>query len=127
MIQSAACISFPPKTNAVADVAYGMVHIFFDLSVRNLRVLRPVPTASSLTDQSIFCCRLVSDILRPPHKQAQDNITLLNNLIWGTCNTNTDASQCNANMAWFAENLEDTCAEDIKANNPVVTQTREGA
>lgn len=65
-------------------------------------------------------------MLPPSHKQAQDNITLLNELVWGTCNTNTDVDQCNANLGWFVDTLEDTCSDDIKANNAVVLQTRDG-
>lgn len=63
--------------------------------------------------------------LRVP-KQAQDNITELNNIIWGTCNTNLPTSQCDANMAWFVESLQDACAEDIKDANAVVLQTLKG-
>lgn len=58
--------------------------------------------------------------------QAQANVTFLNEVIWGTCNTNTDADQCVSNMGWFVETLEDVCSQDLKANNAMVTQTRDG-
>lgn len=61
------------------------------------------------------------------HKQAQDNITFLNEVVWGTCNTSTEEGQCVANMGWFADTLEDVCSDDLKANNAVVMQTHNGA
>ncbi|KAI0759818.1 hypothetical protein BC629DRAFT_1656668 [Irpex lacteus] len=57
---------------------------------------------------------------------AQTNLTALNNIVWGTCNTNTDAGQCSENMAWFAQDLQQECAEDVKENNAVVMQTLKG-
>lgn len=65
-----------------------------------------------------MCCR--------SSKQAQDNITALNDIIWGTCNTNIDATQCDANMAWFADALKDQCADDMKEDNAIVLQTLKG-
>lgn len=45
---------------------------------------------------------------------AQTNLTLMNTLVWGTCNTNLGINQCNANMGWFSSALETACNEDLK-------------
>ncbi|KAJ3543592.1 hypothetical protein NMY22_g3086 [Coprinellus aureogranulatus] len=42
---------------------------------------------------------------------AQSNLTLLNELVWGTCNTNTAEDQCITNMATYATNLRTQCLE----------------
>lgn len=47
--------------------------------------------------------------------------------MWGTCNTDPSAEECEANMAWFAEELQDVCATDLKANNQVATSSLLGA
>ncbi|KAI0631242.1 hypothetical protein C8Q77DRAFT_1061993 [Trametes polyzona] len=52
--------------------------------------------------------------------QSQRNISLLNTIIWGTCNTVPSAEQCEENMAWFADNIKTQCKGDIDANNPIV-------
>ncbi|PSS36972.1 hypothetical protein PHLCEN_2v1188 [Hermanssonia centrifuga] len=59
-------------------------------------------------------------------QQAQDNITSLNAIIWGTCHTDVDADTCTSNMAWFTDALADQCADDLKAGNPIVQQTQTG-
>ncbi|KAI0676356.1 hypothetical protein C8Q78DRAFT_987033 [Trametes maxima] len=56
----------------------------------------------------------------PPSKQSQRNASLLNTIIWGTCNTTPSAEQCTANMGWFADNIKTQCAGDIAANTPIV-------
>ncbi|KAJ2973310.1 hypothetical protein NUW54_g12089 [Trametes sanguinea] len=52
--------------------------------------------------------------------QSQRNISLLNNIIWGTCNTDVDKGQCLENMDWFAQNIKTQCKRDIDADNPIV-------
>ncbi|KAI0642781.1 hypothetical protein C8Q79DRAFT_916747 [Trametes meyenii] len=52
--------------------------------------------------------------------QSQRNISLLNTIIWGTCNTTPTADQCAANMGWFADNIKTQCAGDITARTPIV-------
>ena len=59
--------------------------------------------------------------------QAQFNLTELNDIVWGTCNTDPSVEECEANMAWFAEELQDACATDLKANNEVATSSLLGA
>lgn len=65
-----------------------------------------------------------TSFVRP--KQSQDNITTLNNVIWGTCNTSIDAEQCNENMSGFADTLKDICSTDLAADNAVVQTTLNG-
>ncbi|KAG6837105.1 hypothetical protein H0H93_014709 [Arthromyces matolae] len=54
---------------------------------------------------------------------AQTNLTLMNTIIWGTCNTSTDRDQCVANMGWYADALEQACTQDIQDKNTVVVST----
>ncbi|KAI0701392.1 hypothetical protein BC835DRAFT_1323951 [Cytidiella melzeri] len=58
--------------------------------------------------------------------QAQTNLTGLNNIVWGTCNTTIDEAQCSENMAWFATDIQQECSEDVQENNAVVMQTLKG-
>ncbi|KAJ3512768.1 hypothetical protein NMY22_g15239 [Coprinellus aureogranulatus] len=57
---------------------------------------------------------------------AQSNLTLLNELVWGTCNTNTAEDQCITNMATYATNLRTQCAQDLRDNNAVAVSTLKG-
>jgi len=57
---------------------------------------------------------------------AQGNITLLNDLVWGTCNTNLDLSQCLSNMNWFADSLRSACATELSNNNVLVVDALAG-
>jgi hypothetical protein len=49
--------------------------------------------------------------------EAQKNLTLLNSIVWGTCQTTIPAEQCSANMAWFANQLKTACATDLLDRN----------
>ncbi|EJC97762.1 uncharacterized protein FOMMEDRAFT_98111 [Fomitiporia mediterranea MF3/22] len=49
--------------------------------------------------------------------EAQENLTTLNALIYGTCNTDTPLSTCTANMNWFASSLTTSCADELKQKN----------
>lgn len=53
----------------------------------------------------------------------QSNLTLMNTLVWGTCNTNLGTNQCNANMGWFASTLESACDGDLKDKNSLAEDT----
>lgn len=55
--------------------------------------------------------------------EAQSNLTELNSIIWGTCNTDLSVDQCDANIAWFADALQDACATDLEANNEVAASS----
>lgn len=78
-----------------------------------------------LIDEGCTSHRALANVRLLP-KQAQENITALNNIIWGTCNTSLDVNQCNANMAWFADSLRDQCDDDMKEENAIVLQTLKG-
>ncbi|KAH8084356.1 hypothetical protein BXZ70DRAFT_957878 [Cristinia sonorae] len=58
--------------------------------------------------------------------QAQSNLTLLNNIVWGTCNTDSSEDTCNSNMAWFRDTLQVQCATELTANNAMVLNTFRG-
>ena len=59
-------------------------------------------------------------------KQSQRNISALNVLIWGTCNTDLSAVQCASNMQWFAQNIQSACKQDIAVKTPIVTDAVAG-
>jgi hypothetical protein len=61
------------------------------------------------------------------YPKAQTNLTLLNSIIWGTCNTPTPYEQCKSNMAWFASSLQTSCAQELKDENIMVSNTLIGA
>ncbi|KAG6861308.1 hypothetical protein C0995_001627 [Termitomyces sp. Mi166 len=48
---------------------------------------------------------------------AQANLTLMNSIIWGTCNTTIAEDQCIANMGWFADALQTACDQDLQEQN----------
>jgi hypothetical protein len=60
-------------------------------------------------------------------EKAQTNLTLLNSIIWGTCNTPTPYEKCKSNMSWFAGSLQTSCAEELKDRNVMVSNTLVGA
>jgi hypothetical protein len=59
-------------------------------------------------------------------KQAQGNVTLLNDLVWGTCNTDLEAATCTSNMDWFASALRQQCAIELTNRNTFVGDTLTG-
>ncbi|KAF8965098.1 hypothetical protein BDZ97DRAFT_1659359 [Flammula alnicola] len=70
-------------------------------------------------------CRPFSMLLQSSTQfiNAQTNLTLMNSIIWGTCNTNVDLSQCEQNMGWFADNLKTACDQELKQLNSMATTT----
>lgn len=58
--------------------------------------------------------------------QAQGNFSLLNDMVWGTCNTVLEFSQCIANMNWFAKSLNSECAAELGSGNVLVSETLTG-
>jgi ABC-type polysaccharide/polyol phosphate export permease len=48
---------------------------------------------------------------------AQTNLTLMNSLIWGTCNTTQSYDQCQSNMALFASQLQSDCSQELGNQN----------
>ncbi|KAI0327538.1 hypothetical protein GY45DRAFT_1256727 [Cubamyces sp. BRFM 1775] len=84
---------------------------------------------TNMTQTSAFLkCRPFSLLVKDSNAfiQSQRNISLLNTIMWGTCNTDLDSDQCSANMAWFAENIKTQCKKDIAANNSIVTDAVAG-
>ncbi|PIL23297.1 hypothetical protein GSI_14607 [Ganoderma sinense ZZ0214-1] len=57
---------------------------------------------------------------------SQRNISELNVIIWGTCNTDLSAVQCASNMQWFSQNIQPACKQDIAAKNSIVTDAVAG-
>jgi hypothetical protein len=66
-------------------------------------------------------------VIFPGHKQAQSNLTLLNSVVWGTCNTNLTQDECSSDMAWFASTLQSVCSVDLNAGNVMAVQTLQGS
>jgi hypothetical protein len=60
------------------------------------------------------------------HKQAQANLTILNSVVWGTCNTDLSDDVCSSDMAWFASTLPSVCSAELTAGNVLVAQTLQG-
>lgn len=58
--------------------------------------------------------------------QAQSNLTLLNSIVWGTCETTIPEDQCVANMSWFAQGLKSACAKDLEEGNANAVDALEG-
>ncbi|TFK67343.1 hypothetical protein BDN72DRAFT_105336 [Pluteus cervinus] len=70
-------------------------------------------------------CRPFSLLLQSSNQflGAQQNLTLLNNIVWGTCNTSSGKSQCIANMQWFASSLQTQCSKDLGDRNTLAVDT----
>lgn len=60
------------------------------------------------------------------HKQAQTNLTQLNDIVWGTCNTDTSTDQCGTNMATFESTLQSVCSKELSTQNAMVVQALQG-
>ncbi|KAJ2915497.1 hypothetical protein MD484_g4892, partial [Candolleomyces efflorescens] len=80
---------------------------------------------SMINAQPFRSCRPFSLLLETSNDfvQAQTNLTLLNNLIWGTCNTVTTEDQCLTNMSGFATSLRTECATELRENNAMAVGT----
>lgn len=79
-------------------------------------------------DENFRQCRSFSFLLNASAAflQAQRNLSLLNNIIWGTCNTPTTAQTCDTTMTNYLSQLNSLCKSDITAENPVVLQAQIG-
>lgn len=58
--------------------------------------------------------------------QAQSNYTLMNTLLWGTCNIDLGVNQCRANMGWLAESLQQECEMDLNDRNDLALDALTG-
>lgn len=54
---------------------------------------------------------------------AQNNLTLMNTLIWGTCNTTLSDGQCHSNMASFASQIQSACSQELGNQNLLVVNS----
>ncbi|KAJ6514529.1 hypothetical protein DFH09DRAFT_257775 [Mycena vulgaris] len=82
---------------------------------------------SNMTNTVAFrSCRPFSMLLQSSAAfiEAQDSLTTLNSIVWGTCNTNIVDDECAANMAWFSSNLVSSCAIDLKDGNSMAVGTQ---
>ncbi|KAF8489761.1 hypothetical protein JB92DRAFT_1357671 [Gautieria morchelliformis] len=79
-------------------------------------------------DTSFRQCRSFSFLLNSSAAflGAQRNLTLINAIIWGTCNTPPTAQSCDATMASYLSQLNSVCKSDLNAENPVVLQAQIG-
>ncbi|KAF9475701.1 hypothetical protein BDN70DRAFT_224390 [Pholiota conissans] len=70
-------------------------------------------------------CRPFSLLLQGSNAfvDAQSNLTLMNAIIYGTCNTTPGISQCESNMAWFAGALKSACSSELGNNNALAAST----
>ncbi|KAH6906722.1 hypothetical protein BKA70DRAFT_396591 [Coprinopsis sp. MPI-PUGE-AT-0042] len=70
-------------------------------------------------------CRPFSLLLQTSDEfiSAQQNLTFLNDLVWGTCNTNTDQNECIGNMQWFANELRSQCTAELRDGNSLALNT----
>lgn len=59
-------------------------------------------------------------------EQTQTNLTLLNSVIWGTCNTPTPYEQCKSNMAWFATTIQTACSQELRDGNAMAVDALTG-
>ncbi|KAJ6487840.1 hypothetical protein C8R45DRAFT_1213847 [Mycena sanguinolenta] len=81
---------------------------------------------SNMTNTPAFrSCRPFSLLLQASEAflDAQEDLNSLNSIVWGTCNTTTDDADCSANMAWFASNLQTSCAADLSQGNAMAVST----
>jgi len=54
---------------------------------------------------------------------AQTNLTLMNALIWETCNTPMSNDQCQSNMASFTSSLHTACSQELNNQNLLVVNS----
>lgn len=57
---------------------------------------------------------------------AQRNLTLINNIMYGTCNTRPTLATCDATMSSYLTQLNSICATDLANENPVALQAQIG-
>ena len=79
-------------------------------------------------DEHFRQCRAFSFLLNASSAflTAQRNITLINNIMYGTCNTRPTLATCDATMTSYLTQLNSICATDITNKNPVVLQAQIG-
>ncbi|CAL1699644.1 unnamed protein product [Somion occarium] len=81
---------------------------------------------NNMTSSEAFLdCRPFSLLVKSSAEfiDAQNNLTALNTIIWGTCNTDASSDQCTANTGWFADTLKSQCSQDLINMNTLVVET----
>lgn len=68
-------------------------------------------------------CRPFSFLFSTSSVFINSNLTLMNVLIWGTCNTTLPYSQCQSNMASFASSLQTACTQELSNQNPMAVNS----
>lgn len=73
-------------------------------------------------------CRPLSFILGYSNQfvEAERNITLLNDIVWGTCNTDASSAECQTEMNSLAQKLHSSCSTELDQNNILVEQALTG-
>ncbi|TFK49134.1 hypothetical protein OE88DRAFT_1683778 [Heliocybe sulcata] len=73
-------------------------------------------------------CRPFSLLLQNSYafSEAQSNLTEMNAIIWGTCNTSTDEDTCVATMASYLSQMKSQCSKEISNGFTAVTQAVAG-
>lgn len=84
--------------------------------------------ASMLIDSNFRTCRPFALLLVYSQAliDAQSNSTLLNSIVWGTCNTSIDQDTCTSNMSNFAKVLRSSCSAELAAQNSIIVTTLQG-
>lgn len=59
-------------------------------------------------------------------EQAQTNITELNVILWGTCNTDPSVDACTSTMQSFISSLQSSCSSDLANKNAMVVSLLNG-
>ncbi|KIJ36352.1 hypothetical protein M422DRAFT_782267 [Sphaerobolus stellatus SS14] len=79
-------------------------------------------------DEAFRQCRPFSFLLNASSGFLTDqrNLTLINNVIAGTCNTPPTLDTCDSRMSSFLSQLQDICATDLSNQNPVAVQAQIG-
>ncbi|KAF8348712.1 hypothetical protein F5887DRAFT_1129780 [Amanita rubescens] len=81
---------------------------------------------SNMTNSlSFWACRPFSLLMQSSDDfvNAQTNLTLLNELVWGTCNPTPGEGQCIDNLGWFADQLQLSCPRELQSDTPIAADT----
>lgn len=85
-----------------------------------------VPSSNNIFDSLLFIITseyLIGLFFSDLSQQAQTNLSYLNTLLWGTCNTAISFDQCTSNLDWFAGQLTSACPDEIADGNSMVEST----
>jgi len=79
-------------------------------------------------DLSFRACRSFGLLLDSSNAffMAETNLTTMNNIVWGTCNTRLSQDDCVSTMSTLADTLRDQCEQDLAANIAIVQNALAG-